>query len=86
MVRWEYCEVANIQGRAYILYLIEEGRGWESQEVAERNVENMAVVLARLGRKGWEVISIASESGGSSYTSSVTLSRAFLKRPLAETE
>ena len=55
MVRWEYCEASNIAGRVFIKHLTEDPPGTTAQEVAERNVNNMAVVLARLGREGWEV-------------------------------
>lgn len=86
MVRWQYCEVENHQGRVSIRYLTEEGQGWESQEVAKRNVHNMAIVLARLGREGWEVIDIWSERAHSSYTAADFYTGAFLKRPLDSVE
>ena len=80
MVKWEYCEVINCEGHVRIHYLTEGGNGWDSHEVAQRNTHNMAVVLARLGREGWEVIDIRSDWPG--YTSYGARSRAFLKRPL----
>ncbi len=93
MAKWEYCEVGNIEGRVRVSYLTEEGKGWDTHELAQRNVCNMAVALARLGREGWEVIAIHPAYGvGSTYlaTSSYTwasgFSVAFLKRQLTGNE
>jgi len=52
MVKWQYCEVCNNQGHVTVAYLTEESDGWDSHGVAERKVNNMAKVLARLGRRG----------------------------------
>ena len=88
MVRWEYCEVFG--GTVVIIrYLTEEGDGWDCHEVAERGVNNMAVVLARLGREGWEVIDIRPHNPESilpSYTADLPWTLAFFKRPLASSE
>ena len=86
MVKWEYCEVCNNQGHVTIAYLTEEGDGWDSHKVAERRVKNMAKVLARLGREGWEVIAIHPWMMGGAFTTTEVISVALLKRPLSATQ
>ena len=88
---WEYCEVANEAGKVAVRHLTEEGNGWAVKEFAEPDVNNMARVLAALGKQGWEVVAIhpylqrvmgANDYRPHPYTWARTLSQAFLKRHL----
>ena len=80
MNSWEYCLVTNVKGKAEINYLTEEGDGFSSHEVTKRGTHNMAVALARLGREGWEMISIEGHMTAHTYGNAV------LKRPLVSSE
>ncbi len=91
MTKWEYCEVSNVGNHVTISYLTEEGNGYDSHEVAARKTNNMAAVLARLGREGWEVVHIHPEyyedgTCAFTYTAATFNTIAFLKRPLPPSE
>ena len=86
MDKWEYCEVANEGGRVTMRQLTEEGNGWIEAEVAKSGVHNMATVLGRLGRQGWEVVTCTAAvlAPRTSYTSGRVWTTAFLKRRIEE--
>jgi len=89
--RWEYCEVDNSYGATRVRPLTTSADGWTVTEVAQPQAHNMAIVLARLGEEGWEVLSTQAAPlavrghgrGSYSYTSAECCTSAFLKRRIA---